>query len=97
MGLKTLINILSSGKFGTGVLSYFVFLRWLFFLNILIFLLVLLFIFVPQMIHERSTDTANPSDFNGKNLLDGAVGIYCIKTNYNKIPCLSINFFPGLV
>ncbi|XP_046854689.1 transmembrane channel-like protein 7 [Xenia sp. Carnegie-2017] len=60
------------GKFGTGVLSYFVFLRWLFFLNILIFLLVLLFIFVPQIIHERSTDTANSTDFNGKNLLDGA-------------------------
>ncbi|XP_062581702.1 transmembrane channel-like protein 7 isoform X2 [Saccostrea cucullata] len=35
------------GHQGTGVVSYFVFLRWLFFLNLFIFVLMLLFVTIP--------------------------------------------------
>ncbi|XP_061181691.1 transmembrane channel-like protein 7 isoform X2 [Saccostrea echinata] len=35
------------GHQGTGVVSYFVFLRWLFFLNLFIFLVMLLFVTIP--------------------------------------------------
>lgn len=36
------------GKFGTGVVSYFLFLRWLLFLNISISILILLFMILPK-------------------------------------------------
>ncbi|XP_067127334.1 transmembrane channel-like protein 5 [Centruroides vittatus] len=39
------------GHFGTGVASYFYFLRWLFLLNLAFFLFPLCFIIVPQAIH----------------------------------------------
>lgn len=38
------------GNFGTGVVAYFLFLRWLMFLNLGIFLLVLTFIVLPQVL-----------------------------------------------
>ncbi|KAK3089292.1 hypothetical protein FSP39_002448 [Pinctada imbricata] len=37
------------GHQGTGVVSYFVFLRWLFFLNIAIFVLMFLFVVIPYL------------------------------------------------
>lgn len=40
------------GHFGTFVVSYFIFLRWLFLMNIVIFTLWFGFIGVPQIIHE---------------------------------------------
>jgi hypothetical protein len=61
------------GKFGTGVLSYFIFLRWLFLLNVLIFFLVLLFIFIPQVIYRPSVKYSNLPSFYGTDLLDGRV------------------------
>ncbi|KAJ0170446.1 hypothetical protein K1T71_013817 [Dendrolimus kikuchii] len=36
------------GKFGTGVVSYFLFLRWLLFLNIIISLFIILFLILPK-------------------------------------------------
>ena len=38
-----------SGHQGTGVLSYFVFLKWLFFLNIYLFLLIFVFVVIPHI------------------------------------------------
>ncbi|CAF4945151.1 unnamed protein product [Pieris macdunnoughi] len=38
------------GKFGVGVVSYFLFLRWLFFLNIAISLFVIVFLILPQVL-----------------------------------------------
>lgn len=37
------------GNFGTGVVAYFLFLKWLIFLNLAIFLIIFLFIVVPQV------------------------------------------------
>ncbi|XP_069123591.1 transmembrane channel-like protein 7 isoform X2 [Argopecten irradians] len=39
------------GHFGTGVTSYFLFLKWIFLLNIPIFLLTLGFIVIPQIVY----------------------------------------------
>ena len=38
------------GNFGTGVVAYFVFLRWLMILNLLIFSIIFVFIILPQLI-----------------------------------------------
>ncbi|XP_038063713.1 transmembrane channel-like protein 7 [Patiria miniata] len=38
------------GKFGTAVVSYFVFLKWMLFLNIYIFVLMFGFVIIPQVI-----------------------------------------------
>ena len=45
-----------AGHFGTGVLSYFIFLKWLFQLNCAIFGLVFLFIVVPQLALNTAAD-----------------------------------------
>ncbi|KAF6020403.1 TMC7 [Bugula neritina] len=47
------------GHFGTGVLSYFVFLKWLFQLNIVIFLLIITFIVIPQAVLGVSDQVAS--------------------------------------
>ncbi|XP_071813484.1 transmembrane channel-like protein 7 isoform X2 [Apostichopus japonicus] len=47
------------GKFGTAVVSYFVFLKWLLFLNIYISFLVLGLIVLPQIILVRNYTAAN--------------------------------------
>lgn len=38
------------GNFGTGVVAYFVFLRWLMILNLLIFSIIFFFIILPQLV-----------------------------------------------
>ena len=57
------------------MLSYFIFLRWLFLLNLLIFFLVFLFIFIPQVIYRPSIKYSNLTSFHGTDLLDGRVRI----------------------
>ncbi len=63
------------------MLSYFIFLRWLFLLNILIFFLVLVFIFIPQVIYRPSIEYGNLTSFHGTDLLDGRVSM-CIKNPF---------------
>ncbi|EDV28279.1 uncharacterized protein TRIADDRAFT_53748 [Trichoplax adhaerens] len=43
------------GYFGTGVVSYFIFLRWLVFLNIPLFVLPFSFVFIPQLAYQQSS------------------------------------------
>ncbi|PSN50086.1 Transmembrane channel-like protein 7 [Blattella germanica] len=38
------------GNFGTGVVAYFLFIKWLMFLNFTIFLIILLFVIVPTLV-----------------------------------------------
>lgn len=38
------------GNFGTGVVAYFLFIKWLMFLNFFIFLIILLFVVVPSLV-----------------------------------------------
>ncbi|XP_068624500.1 transmembrane channel-like protein 7 [Battus philenor] len=44
------------GKFGTGVVSYFLFLRWLLFLNIALSFFIILFLILPNTLHEKVCD-----------------------------------------
>ncbi|XP_073965728.1 transmembrane channel-like protein 7 [Choristoneura fumiferana] len=47
------------GSFGTGVVSYFLFLRWLLFLNLVISLLVIIFLILPKTLLVDETHTCN--------------------------------------
>ena len=62
-----------TGLFGTGVLSYFTFLRWLLYINLIVSLLTLCFLFVPQMVLEQSVSYVSSSKFSGLELLTGEV------------------------
>jgi hypothetical protein len=42
------------GHFGTGVVSYFIFLRWLFYINLLACVIWLAFVFIPQVVWRAS-------------------------------------------
>ncbi|OWF50434.1 transmembrane channel-like protein 5 [Mizuhopecten yessoensis] len=46
------------GHFGTGVTSYFMFLKWIFLLNIPIFFLTLCFIVIPQIVYVEFQPSA---------------------------------------
>ncbi|XP_078274522.1 transmembrane channel-like protein 5 [Rhinoraja longicauda] len=56
------------GKFGTGVLSYFTFLKWLLMFNVFSFLINISFITIPQFFAL----VANNHSFTGFELLSGA-------------------------
>ena len=61
-----------TGLFGTGVLSYFTFLRWLLYLNILVMVFILSFVFIPQVISDKSFNPTNET-FSGLELITGEV------------------------
>ncbi|KAM4691574.1 transmembrane channel-like protein 6 isoform 1-T2 [Rhinophrynus dorsalis] len=58
------------GRFGSSVLSYFIFLKTLLGFNIFMCFLCLLFIVIPQAVHQLSIP--NPRTFTGLELLTGA-------------------------
>lgn len=55
------------GNFGTGVVAYFVFLRWLMVLNLLIFSIIFVFIILPQLVLVEPKDL--PCDLNAPPVL----------------------------
>lgn len=61
------------GRFGSSVLSYFLFLKTLLMLNIISFLILLVFVVALQAAYPPAS--ANPQPFTGLELLTGAVSI----------------------
>ncbi|XP_034542712.1 transmembrane channel-like protein 5 [Notolabrus celidotus] len=60
------------GKFGTSVLSYFLFLKWLLFFNIFSFLVNFCFITIPMLVDDHSPNVPPNVTFRGLELLTGA-------------------------
>ncbi|XP_047143214.1 transmembrane channel-like protein 7 isoform X1 [Hydra vulgaris] len=58
------------GMFGSGVVSYFILMRWLLMLNVLVCIILLSFLFVPQIIFSQSSKSQRTS-FTGMELLTG--------------------------
>ncbi|CAB3247219.1 unnamed protein product [Arctia plantaginis] len=52
------------GKFGTGVVSYFMFLRWLLFLNIIISLIIIIFMILPKLLLTETDNECKDSNTN---------------------------------
>ncbi|XP_068176894.1 transmembrane channel-like protein 6b [Antennarius striatus] len=60
-----------SGRFGSGVLSYFLFLKTLLFFNLFLFLVMVAFLVLPQAAHPPALPVGRPP-FYGLELLTGA-------------------------
>ncbi|XP_033119314.1 transmembrane channel-like protein 5 [Anneissia japonica] len=58
------------GNFGSGVVSYFILLRWLLLWNIPVLVLSFSFITIPQLIYEPSSSVNNET-FKAENILTG--------------------------
>lgn len=75
------------GHFGTGVTSYFLFLKWIFLLNIPVFILTFGFVVLPQILfryNQPATTVTNSTNtnvtsyhvsFSGEELLTGGVSV----------------------
>lgn len=81
------------GHFGTGVTSYFLFLKWIFLLNIPVFILTFGFVVLPQILFRYYPPVTTPVvnstahnytsyhvSFSGEELLTGAVSFMYFST-----------------
>lgn len=73
------------GKFGTSVLTYFVFLKWLLMFNIFSFLVNFGFVTIPLLVYKQTPNISQnvnnvPQNvtFRGLEILTGAVSSTCI-------------------
>lgn len=55
------------GTFGTGIVAYFLFIKWLMFLNLFIFLFILLFIIIPTLVLVPQELSGNSTDECSRN------------------------------
>uniref|UniRef100_A0A3Q3W118 Transmembrane channel-like protein n=1 Tax=Mola mola TaxID=94237 RepID=A0A3Q3W118_MOLML len=60
------------GKFGTSVLTYFLFLKWLLMFNILSFLINFGFVTIPLLVYDHTPDVPAAVSFRGLEILTGA-------------------------
>lgn len=77
------------GNFGTGIVAYFIFLRWLMLLNLLVFLLILIFIILPQiLLHESNNKLCDLSNTSTTDVLSSltysntSISIECCYQEY---------------
>lgn len=61
------------GRFGTSVVVYFLFLRWLLMFNIVSFLINFGFITIPLLVYDHSPNAPAGVSFRGLEILTGAV------------------------
>ncbi|KAK3715207.1 hypothetical protein QZH41_020469 [Actinostola sp. cb2023] len=84
------------GMFGTGVLSYFILLRWLFLINLVAFFSTVFFLFIPQMAYDASFKSNNIS-FGGWELLTGDGYFTSTELHYGGYTNKSIPMGNGVV
>ncbi|XP_037951859.1 transmembrane channel-like protein 7 isoform X1 [Teleopsis dalmanni] len=76
------------GNYGTGITSYFLFIRWLFVLNTVMFVFVLLFLILPNIFwlnsSEPERDNVFPVDdhYSSSNVVDIIKGTGLLKNTY---------------
>ena len=63
------------GKFGTSVLNYFLFLKFLLMFNILSFLINFGFITIPLLVYDPTPNVTGAVRFRGLEILTGAVSV----------------------
>ncbi|XP_029454960.1 transmembrane channel-like protein 6 isoform X2 [Rhinatrema bivittatum] len=78
-----------SGRFGSSVLSYFLFLKTLLLFSIFLSLISLLFIVVPQAVHPPAV--TNSRKFTGMELLTGAGSFTCSVMYYGYYSNFTLN------
>ncbi|XP_041364901.1 transmembrane channel-like protein 7 [Gigantopelta aegis] len=86
------------GHFGTSVLSYFLFLKWLFLINIPIFLVTFGFVVLPRVLQRWFEDTPAGypnASFTGVELLTGAGWFENTEMYYGFYSDYNINFVGG--
>ena len=63
------------GTFGTGIVAYFLFIKWLMFLNLFIFLCILFFIIIPTLVLVPQELSGNSTDDEcSRNYSDSSAG-----------------------